>query len=94
MRAKRGNRYNPSFPAAVRTEFVGCRCPDRRPDMFAHLIPGPGFISRAVQEFRLKRDVGALAALDDRALADLGLSRGGVESAIRSGRPPRRLVRE
>jgi uncharacterized protein YjiS (DUF1127 family) len=60
--------------------------------MFAHLIPGPDFIGRAVQELRLRRDISVLAALDDRVPADIGLSRGGVESAIRSGRAPQRFA--
>jgi uncharacterized protein YjiS (DUF1127 family) len=62
--------------------------------MFAHFMPGPGFIRRAAQELRLNRDMRALTALDERALADLGLTRGGVESAVKRGRPPQRLARE
>jgi uncharacterized protein YjiS (DUF1127 family) len=62
--------------------------------MFAHFMPGPGFIRRAVQELRLNRDMRALSALDERALADLGLTRGGVESAIKGGRPPRGIARD
>jgi len=94
MRAKRGSRYNLSLPAAVPTKFVGQGCPNRRTDMFVHFMPGPGFIRRAAHELRLRRDIRALAALDDRALADLGLAPGGVEAAIRSGPPPQRLDRE
>ena len=37
------------------------------------------------QEWRLRRDLAQLEALDTRGLRDIGLSRGGLEGAIRHG---------
>jgi len=41
------------------------------------------------QEIRVRRDLRHLEALDDCMLTDIGLSRGGLEEAVRSGRPRR-----
>jgi uncharacterized protein YjiS (DUF1127 family) len=41
-----------------------------------------------VTQWRLRRAVRALQALNDRALADLGVGRGEIESAVRRGRRP------
>lgn len=38
--------------------------------------------------YRVRRDIDALLALDDRMLADIGLTRWDVEYAVRHGRPP------
>jgi uncharacterized protein YjiS (DUF1127 family) len=40
---------------------------------------------------RLRRDIDELRALDDRMLRDIGLRRGDIEYAVRSGRPFDRL---
>jgi uncharacterized protein YjiS (DUF1127 family) len=42
-------------------------------------------VSFIAQEWRLRRDLAQLEALDTRALRDIGLSRGGLEGAIRHG---------
>jgi uncharacterized protein YjiS (DUF1127 family) len=42
---------------------------------------------RLSREIRIRRDLNRLGAFDDAALSDLGLSRGGIEGAIRDGRP-------
>lgn len=39
-----------------------------------------------VREFRVRRDMRVLASLDDAALHDIGLTRGGMEGALRHGR--------
>jgi uncharacterized protein YjiS (DUF1127 family) len=46
-------------------------------------------VSFIAQEWRFRRDLAQLQALDTRGLRDIGLSRGGIESAIRHGRRPR-----
>lgn len=59
--------------------------------------PAPGLFTRAAasaasflfglrREWQLRQDRRALQDLDDRALADIGIGRGQVESAIRYGR--------
>ena len=45
------------------------------------------------QEWRFRRDLAQLQALDTRGLRDIGLSRGGIESAIRHGRTARACTR-
>ena len=39
------------------------------------------------QEWRLRRDLAELQSMDARALHDIGLTRGSLESAVRNGRP-------
>jgi uncharacterized protein YjiS (DUF1127 family) len=41
-------------------------------------------------EYRFRRDINALMALDDRMLADIGLRRGEIEHAVRFSALPRR----
>jgi uncharacterized protein YjiS (DUF1127 family) len=43
-------------------------------------------ISRIGSERRIRRDIGELMALDDRMLADLGVSRSNIEYVVRHGR--------
>jgi uncharacterized protein YjiS (DUF1127 family) len=45
-------------------------------------------ISRIGSEHRIRRDIGELMALDDRMLADLGVSRSNIEYVVRHGRQP------
>lgn len=40
-----------------------------------------------VREVQARRDANLLASLDERGLADVGLSRGSVDFAVRHGRP-------
>jgi len=50
----------------------------------------PGLLARlltaAAREIRIRRDLRLLASLDDAALHDIGLTRGGMEDAVRHGR--------
>jgi uncharacterized protein YjiS (DUF1127 family) len=41
-----------------------------------------------LREYRARRAVLHLSELDDRLLRDVGLGRGGIERAVRTGRPP------
>ncbi len=50
-----------------------------------------GLASLIAQEWRLRRDLAQLQALDARALHDIGLSRGALEGAVRDGRRARVL---
>ncbi len=43
------------------------------------------------REFRVRRDMRALASLDDAALHDIGLTRGSAEGALRYGRSDERI---
>jgi uncharacterized protein YjiS (DUF1127 family) len=52
----------------------------RRPSVFARAAQ---FLAR---EFRARRDLRLLSSLDESALRDIGLSRGGLEDAVRHGR--------
>ena len=64
----------------------------------AALIPGLRQLTRLIKrliawmvwEWTIRRGIDALMALDDRALADVGLTRGAVEHLVRYGRPPMR----
>jgi uncharacterized protein YjiS (DUF1127 family) len=47
-------------------------------------------IARIRNERRIRRAVDELMALDDRTLADIGLTRGDVERVVRYGRFPAR----
>jgi len=38
-----------------------------------------------VEAYRLRKDIGALHKLDDRTLEDLGITRSGIEAAVRYG---------
>ena len=42
-----------------------------------------GFWRRLAHEIRIRNDLRRLAAYDDAALSDIGVSRGGIEGAIR-----------
>ncbi|MBF9233790.1 DUF1127 domain-containing protein [Microvirga alba] len=54
-------------------------------------VARPNLLSRIVsaiaREIRIRRDMRLLASFDDVALHDLGLARGGMEDAVRNGRP-------
>jgi uncharacterized protein YjiS (DUF1127 family) len=61
------------------------------PGRHAHALEsGPSLLTRALsfiaQEIRTRRDLRALSSLDDAALRDIGLARGGLEDAVRYGR--------
>src|SRR5262245_35483670 len=43
-------------------------------------------IARIDSEWRIRRTIDVLMELDDRALADVGLTRGSIEHAVRCGR--------
>ena len=47
------------------------------------------WMSRITSAWRLRRDLQAMRALDDRLLADIGLSRGSLEYAARYGHLPK-----
>ncbi|HMO29908.1 DUF1127 domain-containing protein [Enterovirga sp.] len=47
------------------------------------------FLAAAGRQLRLRRERRLLETLDDRALADLGLSRGSLDGAVRFGRGER-----
>ena len=47
-------------------------------------------IAHVVAWHRQRATIRALGALDDAALKDIGLSRGGIDAAAVTGRPPRR----
>jgi uncharacterized protein YjiS (DUF1127 family) len=53
---------------------------NRKPGLIRGLV---GSIMKEIQLRRALRDVGAL---DDSALIDMGISRGGIEDAVRHGR--------
>ena len=53
-----------------------------RPGLWARLV---GYI---LAEYRVHRSLRELSALDDHALHDLGLTRGGAEFVVRHGRVP------
>ena len=46
------------------------------------------WIAQIRWNFQIRRGVNALMALDDRMLADIGLTRGAVEYAVRHGHVP------
>jgi len=48
------------------------------------------WIATIRSKFQVRRAIHALMALDDRRLADIGLTRGAVEHAVRDGLPPTR----
>jgi uncharacterized protein YjiS (DUF1127 family) len=50
------------------------------------------WIAQISSEWQVRRGIDALMALDDRMLADIGLTRGAVEYAARYGRLPRRVT--
>lgn len=54
--------------------------PARKPSWLYRLF------SRIVREIRVRRALREVGALDDAALVDIGLSRGGIEDAVRHGR--------
>jgi uncharacterized protein YjiS (DUF1127 family) len=62
------------------------RSPDRSPSLVSRVL------SRIADEIRVRRDLRALSSYDEAALHDIGLTRGGLEEAVRCGRPsgPRR----
>lgn len=43
-------------------------------------------VGAMLREMRLRRDMRALLELDEHLLRDIGLARGGVETAVRHGR--------
>jgi uncharacterized protein YjiS (DUF1127 family) len=45
-----------------------------------------GLFPRLVNEIRLRRAFRDVEALDDEALLDIGIGRGGIEDAVRNGR--------
>jgi len=45
-------------------------------------------LGRIGAEWRLRRSIATLRSFDDRMLADIGLTRGSVEYAVRGGRLP------
>lgn len=45
-----------------------------------------GFVSAIAEEIRIRRALREVSALDDTALYDIGLSRSGIEDAVRHGR--------
>ena len=45
---------------------------------------------RLAREVRLRRDLRLLSGLDEAMLRDIGLARGGLERAVRYGRPSSR----
>jgi hypothetical protein len=58
-------------------------------------LPGAGFWSvlalpftALAGEIRARHDAHLLAALDDRGLSDIGLTRGGIDHVVRHGRRP------
>jgi uncharacterized protein YjiS (DUF1127 family) len=55
----------------------------RRPGLLIRLF------SAIAREIRIRRDMRMLASLDEAALHDIGLARGGVEDVVRHGRPRR-----
>ena len=55
---------------------------EQPPSLLARLL------AAIAREVRLRRDMRALAELDDAGLHDIGLSRGEVEHAVRHGRFP------
>ena len=52
------------------------------------------FAAFAVQEWRLRRDLAQLQSMDARGLHDIGLTRGGLEGAVRYGRRSSALARD
>ncbi|MGO4572541.1 DUF1127 domain-containing protein [Microvirga sp. 2TAF3] len=53
----------------------------RRPSLLAR------FFAALAREIRVRRDMRLLSGFDEAALHDIGLVRGGVEDAVRYGRP-------
>ena len=51
---------------------------------FALLDRLVGSLSRLAREIRIRNDLRRLGAFDDAALSDIGVSRGGIEGAVRS----------
>jgi uncharacterized protein YjiS (DUF1127 family) len=45
-----------------------------------------GLVGAIVREIQLRRTMREVGALDDAALVDMGISRGGIEDAVRHGR--------
>ncbi|MGO4386685.1 DUF1127 domain-containing protein [Microvirga sp. 2YAF29] len=45
-----------------------------------------GLVAAIVKEIHLRRALRDVGALDDAALIDMGISRGGIEDAVRHGR--------
>jgi uncharacterized protein YjiS (DUF1127 family) len=45
-----------------------------------------GLVGAIVREIHLRRTMREVGALDDAALVDMGISRGGIEDAVRHGR--------
>jgi uncharacterized protein YjiS (DUF1127 family) len=53
-------------------------------------IPIPRIVRAVAHEVRVRRDVRHLEEFSDRMLADIGMSRSGIDAAVR-GRPWRRF---
>ena len=45
-----------------------------------------GFVAALLKEFRIRQALRQAASLDDSMLHDMGISPGGIEDAVRSGR--------
>jgi uncharacterized protein YjiS (DUF1127 family) len=59
--------------------------------VYAADLTKPGLLARLVaalaREWRIHRDLRVLQTLDDRALHDIGVGPGGLDYAVRHGRP-------
>ena len=60
--------------------------PVSHPHGFALLDRLVGSWSRLTQEIRIRSDLRRLGEFDDAALSDIGVSRGGIEGEVRTGR--------
>jgi uncharacterized protein YjiS (DUF1127 family) len=58
----------------------------RTQSMSLRALPAFSLIERAMMELQARRQIRQVSTLNDRTLADIGLSRGAVDYAVRHGR--------
>ena len=66
---------------------VSCEDAPRRPSLIGR------FVAHLVTEWQVRRDLRRLEMLDAHMLHDIGLTGGGLEDAVRHGRPRDRRAR-
>jgi uncharacterized protein YjiS (DUF1127 family) len=85
----RGEERGPGHPGGVSAETLGTKENSQTPEArsFASMRDTIGGLATAIRRKReTRRAMAALAGADASTLRDLGISPGGIESAVRHGR--------